>query len=546
MDRTNKSINIVISGKNFAGEDFKENAQLESFGSFGMLIYTNQKLRLGDVMHICGTNGKPLASAEAVWVRGGDTPAIEVLLHRNTDLAELRAGMRSMEEQMASQSSAAAAASKATRALSKGTGVTSLLGTNSDSNAGLSASNSVSASDVASMNDTSSETINCPSCSRANPINAKSCKFCGVYLSRGGPGATRALDFKNINASASVNNSTSANNSLSPAATANATTPLVNKEESSTPPASIPSPVSAPAPAAKRPARETASPKQQKTNVAEKKASMENLQQFRKIAFISLTVLVIILAVTFLSFGSTAFSPTPIGIVEQKNCYEIGSLKRQVSDTSIAGEIDVWGQVNNGSIQFIRHDSSAEAAIAEAEKLTNTGIKLHGCWCQKLPTKNTNDASALPSILSSIWALKPTGENQYANEYRIQFKDNVLLIKEIIGSNTLERTPDIKQVLYYTGVKKLVVKLGDTTANVSAPALQELTFYLPSNQDTAAAAEGQLSNSVRAYLTAQPNGQEGSSATLILIVRIVLGFAIFINLGYLVTNFSQANKLEAN
>jgi hypothetical protein len=88
MDQANNTITVRISGKNLNGESFQEIATLEQFGNFGVLIHTAQPLRLSDRVHICGQNGEPLASAEVVWVRPGELPAVEALLHRNLEASE--------------------------------------------------------------------------------------------------------------------------------------------------------------------------------------------------------------------------------------------------------------------------------------------------------------------------------------------------------------------------------------------------------------------------------------------------------------------------
>src|SRR5687768_12608640 len=85
MDRSNTRLTIKIAGKNMQGEPFQDTAALESFGNFGAIIYTSQQVNLSDLLHICGGDGEPLATAEVVWVRTGDMPALEVLLHRSIE-----------------------------------------------------------------------------------------------------------------------------------------------------------------------------------------------------------------------------------------------------------------------------------------------------------------------------------------------------------------------------------------------------------------------------------------------------------------------------
>lgn len=88
MDQSNNTITVKISGKNKQGEPFQELATLEQFGNFGVVIHTTQELRLSERISICGRKGEAIASAEVVWVRAGDLPAVEALLYRNQEAAE--------------------------------------------------------------------------------------------------------------------------------------------------------------------------------------------------------------------------------------------------------------------------------------------------------------------------------------------------------------------------------------------------------------------------------------------------------------------------
>lgn len=64
-------------------------AWVDQCGNFGTIIYTPIHLNLGDRLYIRNTSGEIVATAEVVWRRVGETPAVEVLLKRGYELADL-------------------------------------------------------------------------------------------------------------------------------------------------------------------------------------------------------------------------------------------------------------------------------------------------------------------------------------------------------------------------------------------------------------------------------------------------------------------------
>jgi hypothetical protein len=529
MDRANNILTVKIAGKNQRGEAFEEFARVEPFGSFGMLVHTEQTLALSNVLHICGANGNPIASAEVIWVRGGTTPAVEVLLHRNLDLAELAASISEVTAPTPPLSASASAGETERAAGSTAANIpaaTVSAATSSSSSFSSPVTTKSSLSTSSESTEAQSEQISCPNCNKPNPINSKSCKYCGVYLSRS-MSSSKAEGKEALGASGESLKSISGD------------------QAKLTSGASLPRFESAPTTSGvRRPREEPASPRANKAVTAKAKEQQQTLAQYRKIAFVALTVLVILLAATFMP-GLGGSTPTRIDVVQQSGCLDVNALKRPPANGAATGEMEIWTQSDNGAVQFLRREITAGDASGELDKMARSGLKLHGYWCPKYDSRpaNSNEVQ-LPEILGLPWSLKPVGANAASiGELTLQYKDKTLRLKEIVNQNTLDRTKDIKQATYYSGLQKIVVKFDDTTANVNAPVLRELSFYLPSSQDPAAAAQGQLTNTVRPYYLAQPDTQQGSGAGLLFIIQVVTAIAIALTLLYLLFNFYRSRAL---
>ncbi len=89
MNQPSKAICVQITGRDSTGADFNEMAWIDQCGNFGTIIYTPIQLNLGDRLYIRNTSGEVVATGEVVWRRVGESPAVEVLLKRGYELADL-------------------------------------------------------------------------------------------------------------------------------------------------------------------------------------------------------------------------------------------------------------------------------------------------------------------------------------------------------------------------------------------------------------------------------------------------------------------------
>lgn len=564
MEQANTSLTIKISGKNQRGDQFQEVAKLESFGNFGVLIHTLQPLGLGDVMHITGNNNKPIACGEVIWVRSGDSPGVEILLHRNTNIDEVVSVNESVVPQktaMLSNPSAGATRplqmNKAAESLSSGK--TSSLSPSSLSGA-TSKSIDSGKSIPSSSNNAESETINegesivCSSCNKANPVTSKSCKFCGSYLSRSTStlkSNTLGKIVQEVKAAHSTGTSSdsstdttsqnkSVNTSISGKIPSSGSSKTETKTESNTLSGdSINSSSSS-----------VRSSRQRKENTsgavkvsAQNKQRLNALAQQQKIGLVVLALFSILFAATFLPIGSS-LEPSPLDVVEQTGCLHVSSLKRQTSDLGRSGELEYWMEdKDKTTVQFIRKPLTAGNASVEVENLIKSGAEVHGYWCPKAESKLVTKAQ-LPKNLAGLWTFNPKGARaKDAGSFTLQLIDRTLVIKEKVAQADIDRTKDIKQATYYTGQQKLTIILNDVgSAKVNAATLRELNFYLPSGQDPIPSVEGILSNTVRPFYIGEykdASGEIGIKGILVYVFGSLAGLSLL----YLGFNFYQMKSL---
>jgi hypothetical protein len=555
MEQGNTSLTVKISGKSSFGKDFQEVAKLESFGNFGVLIHTKQPLSLGDVMHICGGNNKPIASAEVVWVRGGTTPGVEVLLHRNTDLNEIIAINESITPAKTAMLPPLAGATKnltSSKFNEPTTGkIPNLNSLASANTTGLNqaTSNLTSSSFTEEASGLDQEII-CPSCNKSNTANSKSCKFCGSYLSRSS-GATSTLrsntlsktvqEVKAAHASSSATNSNSTNESESQNKIPTGPTPNTNKSETSSTPITTTSGNTGKRSVNKESRTDTTRPTRVST---QDRAKLATLAQQQKLGIVALVVFSLVLIATFLPIGSS-LQPTPLDVIDQNGCMHVSVVKRQTNDAGRSGELEYWTQDKaKTTVQFVKKQITAGDAGKEIDNLGKQGAEVHGYWCPKAESKLATGNVQLPKILNSNWTFKPSGEKaKEASTFSLQLKEKTLIVKEKIGQIEVDRTPDIKQATYYTGQQKLAVTLNNVASSkVNAATLKEITFYLPSSQDPVAAAEGVLTNTLRPFYIGEYNAQ-ASSLDIKKVVTYVSAALVFLSLAFLGFNFYQSRSL---
>jgi hypothetical protein len=464
MDPINNTLTVRISGKNTSGESFQELATLEQFGNFGVLIHTTQQLGLSEKIYICGGNGEPIASAEVVWVRSGDFPAVEALLYRASEPSEAAAPDTSLpvtETKPAAQS------------VSMANGRTANLGK-------------------------------------------------GSY----GAGTGKLAD-ESTERDVSISSGTRSDRSISSPGTKR-----LSRER-----------------------REEAEPKQTKQLKqvpAKARAQIATLQQHRKIALAALAVLTIFFIVAF----APAFMPAgdtdsvPIEILEQGGCLDVVTIKGQTSEE--VGDLECWTQANNGAVQFIRREDITIGQLStELGNLRKDGLTPRGHWCPKGEGRMVEypDSSQLPSMVRSLWTLKPIGANAATlGELTLQLKNGQLLFQETTKQSMLNRTQEVAKVVYYSGLQKFVVKLNDdSSTSASSPIVKELILYLPSDKETTAIAEGQLTNSTWQIYQAQLSSQPaGFNLNIREIISLVLGLAVMATLAYIIIISLRSRKLAAN
>lgn len=560
MEQANTSLTIKISGKNQRGEQFQEVARLESFGNFGVLIHTLQPLGLGDVMHITGNNNKPIACGEVIWVRSGYNPGVEILLHRNTNIDEVVF----INESVAPQKTAALPnlSSGATRPLTmskaaesfSSSGKTSPLSLNSLS--GVTNKSADTGKSTPSLSGGESEPIEgesivCSSCSKANPVTSKSCKFCGSYLSRntttlksntlgkivqevkashsGGTISDNPIDTTGQNKSGATTSVSGKNSSINPSKTEAST---LSGDSISTPSSVRPS----------RPQRPDNTGAGVKVS-AQAKQKLNALAQQQKIGLVILVLFSVLFAATFLPIGSS-LEPTPLDVVEQTGCLHISSLKRQTSDLGRSGELEYWTQdKEKTTVQFVRKPLTAANAGVEVENLLKIGAEVHGYWCPKAESKLVTKAQ-LPKNLTGLWTFNPTGARaKDAGAFTLQLVDRTLVIKEKVAQADVDRTKDIKQATYFTGQQKLTIILNDVgNTKVSTATLRELNFYLPSGQDPIPSVEGVLSNTVRPFYIGEYKDASGQMDIKGILIYVFGGLA-GLSLLYLGFNFYQMKSI---
>lgn len=549
MEVGDTSLTVKISGKDSKGKNFQEAARLEAFGSFGVLIYTEQSLGLGSVIHVCGGDNKPIASAEVVWIRGGDSPSVEVLLHRSTDL----------EEVAALNENVTPVVSGATRNLISGIGdktaplpsFGSSLSSSKSPEASIkhtpSVSPSTSSNADSEASDSESEII-CNSCNKSNPVTSKSCKFCGSYLSRStstlrsstlskAVQEVKAAHTSSSTSSTTDSGSTKSTNSTNSQSSQKPSSSSTSKGETTQ---SMDSGLSAPSGAVKRPVRESRSEATARVS-AQDRAKAANLVKQRNMSLVALIIFVVVLLGTFVPIGE-ALSPTPLDVIEQNGCLPVNNVKRQTTDSNRSGELEYWTQDKaKTSVQFVKKQINIGEASKEIDGLAQAGAEIHGYWCPKADSK-LNSNITLPTVLSFIWKLKPTGEKaKDVGEISLQLKDRTLVVKEIISGAEIDRTKDIKQATYYVGQQKLSLSLDATGAKVSSPTVKELTFYLPSNQDPVPVAEGVLTNTVRPFYIGEYINP-GGSTDIRQLLRYIFGALVVLTLGFLGFNFYQSRS----
>ncbi len=543
MEMGNTSLTVKISGKDSKGTNFQEVARLEAFGSFGVLIHTEQPLALGSVIHVCGGNNKPIASAEVVWIRGGDSPAVEVLLHRNTDLEEVAAINENVTPVVtgATKNLIGGFGDKTAPLPSFANSPSSSKTPDSTKSGGVSVS-STSTSDTSSDTADADSELVCNSCNKANPVTSKSCKFCGSYLSRGTSTLRSSTLGKVVQevkaaqaASSSSTESSSGKTSTLPSSQ-KASTLSSNKSETSSAQSSD-SGITTPA---KRPTKESRGDAPVRVS-AEDRAKAASLVMQRNISLVALVIFVVILLGTFVPMGGT-LSPTTVDVVEQNGCLPVANIKRQLTDSNRSGELEYWTQnKNKTAVQFVKKQINAGEAAKEIEALTQSGAETHGYWCPKADSKLTPNI-ALPSVLSFLWKFKPSGEKaKDAGEVSLQLKERTIIMKEKIGDTEIDRTADIKQATYYVGQQKLSLTLGATGEKVSGPTVKELTFYLPSNQDPTPVAEAVLTNTVRPFYIGEYT-EQGSKTDIRTLLRYIFGSLVILTLGFLGYNFYQSRS----
>ncbi|MEW6731806.1 MAG: hypothetical protein AB1489_10805 [Acidobacteriota bacterium] len=507
MDRANTTLNVKIAGQDLSGEAFLDIATLEPFGNFGVIIHTCQPLRLGDVVQICGADGQQIASAEVVWVRTGDKPAVEALLYHSLEMGQ---------------------ASYAGTNLSAPTPMQPLPATTFTNSPPNRVTRNLADQTVANLS-SSEESIPCPSCSKMNPPNNISCRYCGSYIASnlaGPPSQGSGASRSDVKPTGSLSMERSLSASLS--SSLSQTGPL-----STGPLKRLP-----------RERSETAALKPNKIQTERKSVRIATLTQYRKISFAALIVLLILFAATLVPVGTT--TPTPFDLVEQTGCLDINSLKTERDNTNY-GTMEYWTQADNGAVQFIpRSDITISQAAGEINTVRQSGVKLHGYWCPKTPATMVENPSSsqIPASLGQTWVLKPVGANaDTLSEVTLRWQNGRLLLQESLNQKILDRTQDINKASYYTGLHKLVIKLNDP-GGVDSPVLKEFSFYLSEQQDTIAAAEGRLTNATyQIYLGRPTNLQTESSLGVRRILTIVLGIAILATLIYISINYQRSRAL---
>ena len=551
MEQGNTSLTVKISGKSNFGKDFQEVAKLESFGNFGVLIHTKQPLSLGDVMHICGGNNKPIASAEVVWVRGGNSPGVEVLLHRNTDLSEIIAINESITPAKTAMLPTSGGATKnltSTKFNEPTTGKIPNLSSLASSNTmGLNqATSNLTSSSVTEEASSLDQGIICPSCNKSNTANSKSCKFCGSYLSRNS-GATSTLrsntlskTVQEVKAAHASTNTTNESESQNKIPTGPTPPPNTNKSESSTTPTTTTSGNTGKRPVSKESRSDNTRPARVS---AQDRAKTATLAQQQKLGLVALVIFSLVLIATFLPIGSS-LQPTPLDVIDQNGCVHVSVVKRQTNDAARSGELEYWTQDKaKTTVQFVKKQITVGDAGKEVDNLGKQGAEVHGYWCPKAESKLATGNVQLPKILNSNWTFKPTGEkSKEASIFSLQLKEKTLIVKETVGQTEVDRTPDIKQATYYTGQQKLAVTLNNiASSKVNAATLKEITFYLPSSQDPVAAAEGVLTNTLRPFYIGEYNAQ-ASSLDIKKVVTYVSAALVFLSLAFLGFNFYQSRS----
>lgn len=551
MEQGNTSLTVKISGKSSFGKEFQEVAKLESFGNFGVLIHTKQPLSLGDVMHICGGNNKPIASAEVVWVRSGNSPGVEVLLHRNTDLNEIIAINESITPAKTAMLPTSGGATKnltSTKFNEPTSGKIPNLSSLANSNTmGLNqATSNLTSSNVTEEASTLDQGIICPSCNKSNTANSKSCKFCGSYLSRNS-GATSTLrsntlskTVQEVKAAHANTTNTNESESQNKIPTGPTPPPSTNKSETNSTPTNTASGNTGKRPISKESRSDNTRPAKVS---AQDRAKLATLAQQQKLGLVALVIFSLILIATFLPIGSS-LQPTPLDVIDQNGCVHVSVVKRQTNDAARSGELEYWTQDKaKTTVQFVKKQITVGDAGKEVDNLGKQGAEVHGYWCPKAESKLATGNVQLPKILNSNWNFKPTGEkSKEASTFSLQLKEKTLIVKEKIGQTEVDRTADIKQATYYTGQQKLAVTLNNiASSKVNAATLKEITFYLPSSQDPVAAAEGVLTNTLRPFYVGEYNAQ-ASSLDIKKVVTYVSAALVFLSLAFLGFNFYQSRS----
>jgi hypothetical protein len=480
MDQFINTITVRISGKNKQGEPFQELATLEQFGNFGVVIHTTQQLRLSERVSICGRKGETIASAEVVWVRAGDLPAVEALLYRNQEAAE------SQQPEASAPAVETPSAPQQPVSTPRGRGATSSL---------------------------PSTASNSPATAGRGPVSGRTSATAG--LSRNTDETTE----KELSQSGTFRT----DRSLSTSSTKRL--PRERRDETVEP-------------------RQT---RQLAQAAAQNSAKIATLQQHRKIALAALVVLAIFFVAALLPVGSAA--PTPIDLLEQNGCLDTGKIKDQASEAGL-GDLECWTQANNGAVQFVRReDITLPQTAEELSTLRRDGLTPRGYWCPKSEGRlvENPDPGKLPAALSSVWSIKPVGTNAATvGELTMQWKDGQLLLKETTKDSVIDRSQGVGKVVYYAGLQKFVVKMTDeSTASVETPMVKELIFYIPKGQETIAAAEGQLTNSLyQIYIAQSSPPQRAFPFSIRQIIAILLGLAIAVTFIYLAINFQRVKNLN--
>lgn len=544
MDQTITALKIKISGKNTRGEAFQETTRLEAFGSFGVLIYTTQPLGLSDLIHICGENNKPVASAEVVWIRGGATPAVEVVLHKQTNIDELIAANETIASNVKPSASELTA--------SKSAPVKPLAANEpkSSSTSKLETSTATTEAEMAELiKEIPDDEAVCPSCNKTNAPKSKSCKFCGSYISRGmntlrsgkvnkaTVDAVRAAAKQNEAESNSTLPTSNSGNVNKPSSPSNKTATLASNKTSTLPSDKAPEASSEKPKPVRKPTVSAAA-----ASVATK-AEVASLLFYRKIAIVVIIVFGIVLAGTLIPAGVENLSATRFEMVQQKGCTSVSSLARS-GITNTSGELEYWFESKDVKVQFARKEATGSVAAQDIENITKEGKKVHGFWCPKGDSSLVPGTAAVPDILTLPWTLKPADGKAVSGEISLRWQNKSMILKEMIGDKQIDRSGDIRSITFYNGQQKVAIHLDPIRAgNFNAPSAKEILFYMPSNQDSAAAADIELTNSSHLAYMAQPGSASGGGFDFRQIILITSGACIGIALLYVGYNFYRVRSL---